>query len=511
MLYLLAIFFPILAGITFLVRGGKEEEQKKTEYGKLRYLIAVLIADICCVCAVCLSKGAQISLPLVDKVSLSFAVDGFGKLMLTIALCLFTLICCYALVYMEKEERTHIFFGCFLLTMGALIGVCLSANLITMYLCFEMTTLLSVPLVLHEMTKESVQAGIKYLFYSVGGALMGLCAVIYIYSITDGDMTFLQGGFLSQAAITNRPVFLLMMFLGILGFGTKAGIYPMHSWLPTAHPIAPAPASALLSGIIAKAGIIALVRLIYYSVGPQLLFGSVLQKVWLVLAMITVLLGSSMALISKDLKKRLAYSTVSQLSYIMVALACFTWEGLTGGLLQVLAHAFAKCCLFLVAGAIIHMTGLRDVRKLSGLGKKMPVTMWCFAFAALSLIGIPPMGGFLAKWNIAAACLQTEKGVWSVLPPIVLLISALLTAAYLMPVVVSAFFPEKIEADEAKDNSSSQSDATKKNKVTEKVLPETETEQTEKEPLLMSIPMIALCVLAALVGVFGEVIVGLLL
>ena len=508
MLYLLAIFFPILAGITFLVRGGKEEEQKKTEYGKVRYLIAVLIADILCVCAVCFSKGSQIAFPLVDQVSLSFAVDGFGKLMLTVALCLFTLICCYALVYMEKEERTHIFFGCFLLTMGALTGVCLSANLITMYLCFEMTTLLSVPLVLHEMTKESVQAGIKYLFYSVGGALMGLCAVIYIYSITEGDMTFLAGGFLSQVQITNRPVFLLMMFLGILGFGTKAGIYPMHSWLPTAHPIAPAPASALLSGIIAKAGIIALVRLIYYSVGPQLLFGSVLQKVWLALVMITVLLGSSMALISKDLKKRLAYSTVSQLSYIMAALACFSWEGLTGGLLQVLAHAFAKCCLFLAAGAIIHMTGLRDVRDFSGLGKKMPVTMWCFAFASLSLIGIPPMGGFLAKWNIAAACLQTEKGIWAVLPPIVLLISALLTAGYLMPVVVSAFFPLKNGEGKEKSGLDGKEEEKRQGKNAQTKQADTEEQKTEKEPLLMIIPMVTLCVLALLVGVFGEVIVA---
>ena len=182
----------------------------------------------------------------------------------------------------------------------------------------------------------------------------------------------------------NEKLLLAMVFVGIVGFGTKAGLYPMHGWLPAAHPIAPAPASALLSGIIAKAGIIAIIRLVYFSVGADFIRGTWVQYTWMTLCMLTIFMGSMMAYKEKVTKKRLAYSTISQISYINLGLALLTPEGAVGGLLHVAAHATSKGCLFLAAGVFIYKLGKRNVSELRGIGKQLPITMWCFLIASLS-------------------------------------------------------------------------------------------------------------------------------
>lgn len=215
----------------------------------------------------------------------------------------------------------------------------------------------------------------------------------------------------------------------------------MHAWLPTAHPVAPAPASAVLSGVITKAGVIAVIRLIYYTVGTEILRGTWVQTAWIVLALLTVFMGSMMAYHEKLLKRRLAYSTVSNLSYILSGLFTLTPAGLLGGLLHAAAHVPAKTALFLAAGAIIFKTGKTRVDELTGIGKEMPVTLWSFTLASLSLVGIPPLMGFVSKWYLASAALDAGLGVTGVMIPVVLLISALLTAGYLLPIVIRGFFP----------------------------------------------------------------------
>ena len=371
------------------------------------------------------------------------------------------------------------FFTFYFLSFTALIAVCLASNLLTLYFCFEMLTLLSMPMVLHELTKDAVSAGLKYLFYSIAGALMGLLAVFFVYYFTSGNAEFVKGGFLDPAKIAGRENLMLIgTMIGISGFGTKAGLYPMHGWLPTAHPIAPAPASSLLSGIIAKAGVIAVIRLVYYSVGTDLIRGTWVQYAWMTLAMLTIFMGSMMAYREHNLKKRLAYSTVSQISYILLSLSFLSEEGMQGALLHVLSHASSKGCLFLCAGVLIYKLGKRRVEELKGVGKLMPVTMLCFTVASLSLVGIPPMGGFLSKWVIAQASLHNGLGLYAVLPPVILLISALLTAGYLLTVVVDAFFPGGGFETEEKAGSA------------------------EPSPL-MTVPMICLCFVALAVGIFG--------
>ena len=468
----------IIGPIAALLPGATEKERF------IRSAAVMIITDILCILAAIWGRPMTL-FHLTDKAVFAFSADNFGRIYLFMVIILYSAVCFYSFEYMKMEENPGRFFAFYFVSLGALIAISMSANLVTLYFCFEFATLSSVPLVLHEMTKEAVAAGLKYLFYSIAGALMGLLSVFFVYYYSGSDGSFTPGGFIDKSLLSgNEKVFLAVIFIGILGFGTKAGLYPMHGWLPTAHPIAPAPASALLSGIIAKAGVIAIVRLVYYSVGTALLRGTWVQYTWMTLCMLTILMGSTCAFHEKVLKKRLAYSTVSQISYILLGLSVMSEEGLKGGILHLMSHAVSKGCLFLVAGIFIYKLGKRNVAELKGIGRQMPVTMWCFMIASLSLVGIPPMGGFTSKWALSAASIGSKMGVWSFLPPIVLLISALLTAGYLFPIAVDAFFP-------GHDFENADSE--------------------KKEPsLLMTVPLIALCLLALIAGIFGMRIVELI-
>ena len=277
----------------------------------------------------------------------------------------------------------------------------------------------------------------------MAGAFLALGCIFFLSRYCD-SLDFVSGGTLNaEKAAGHTTLIQVAVFLGVVGFGAKAGMYPLHGWLPTAHPVAPAPASAVLSGIIAKAGVLAIIRVIYFTVGADFLIGTWVQNAWLGLALLTVFMGSMMAYREKVFKKRLAYSSVSQISYALTGLFLLTPEGALGGMLHVLFHATIKVCLFLVAGSIIHNTGKTNVDEFDGIGKAMPKTLWAFTFAALALIGIPPASGFVSKWYLAMGALDSGMAVYSWLTPVVLLISALLTAGYLLPVTVRGFFPGK--------------------------------------------------------------------
>ena len=325
--------------------------------------------------------------------------------------------------YMKHEGHRSRYDCFFLMSEGAMLGVAFAGNYITMYLFFEWMTLLSLPMVLHSQTKDAIR-GIPFLLK---------------YGMT---LNFIPGGVLDPALTEGHEGLLLgVAFAVILGFGAKAGIYPLHAWLPAAHPEAPAPASAVLSGVITKAGVIAVIRVIYYQFGTGFLAGTWVQTALLSIALLTILMGSAMAFQEKLLKKRLAYSTVSQVSYILFGLLLMNTNALTGSFLHVLCHSIAKDGLFLCAGAIIYRTGRKNVDELTGIGKEMPVVLWCFTLCSLALIGIPPMCGFMSKWYLAIGSLESGIPVISWLGPVILLISALLTAGYLLPVVIRGFFP----------------------------------------------------------------------
>lgn len=435
---ILSVFFPVLAGVYLLI---------KKERGNRKYLLVstgafLVITAILVVLALCLGREGMFTLfSLTERLPILFKIDEISVVFSVLAVLIFLCAGFFSFEYMKQEKWEKKYYGFYLIILGVLLALCFAGNLITFYLFFELLTLSSFPLVLHERSKEAVMSGLKYLFYSLCGAYMALFG-LYFVERYGNTLTFSAGGVISDQAVSNHMgVLLLVAFLMIMGFSVKAGMFPMHAWLPSAHPVAPAPASAVLSAVIVKAGVLAIVRVVYFVFGASFLRGSWVQTVWLTLSLFTVFMGSLLAYREPVLKKRLAYSTVSQISYILFGLAVMEREAFTGSMLHVLAHGLIKAALFLCAGAIIFKTGKTRVEELRGIGKEMPVLMICYTFVSLGLIGIPPTGGFISKWYLAKGALTSAIPVFYWLGPVILLVSALLTAGYLLPVTIQGFFP----------------------------------------------------------------------
>lgn len=434
----LSILFPIAAGIYLLVR--KEPKNRKNLLAMTGAFL--LISAVLMILALCFAGGGMYTFfNLTDRLPILFKIDGISVLFSVLTIIVFLCAGSFSFVYMKHELKEKRYYGYYLIVMGILTALCFAGNMITFYLFFELLTLSSFPLVLHSGKREAVMAGLKYLFYSLCGAYLSLFGIYFVEKYGN-TLTFSAGGVISErAAAGHGGILLFTAFLMILGFGVKAGMFPMHSWLFAAHPAAPAPASAILSAVIVKAGVLALVRTVFYIYGTSFLRGTWVQSVWLVLTLLTIFMGSMLAYREPVLKKRLAYSTISQVSYILFGFAVMDGDSVTGGLFHALCHGFVKAALFLCAGAIIYTTGKTRVEELKGIGKKMPVTIWCYTIVSLGLIGIPPTGGFISKWYLAEGALSSGMHVFSWLGPVVLLVSALLTAGYLLPVTIHGFFP----------------------------------------------------------------------
>ena len=373
---------------------------------------------------------------LSESLTFSLKMDGVAAVFAVVTAVCWLLTIPYAAVYMPHSGGEPRFYVFLFTTEAVLLGTALAADMVTLYLFYELTTLCSAPLVLHELKKKAIIGAYKYLFYSVGGAFVALFGVVVLYFHCD-SLSFAAGGTMTEAT----PLTLAAVFCMILGFGAKAGLFPLHNWLPSAHPAAPAPASALLSGLIAKAGVIAVLRTIFFTAGAGLLRGTWVQTVCLILVLISIFMGSFMGCLEKELKKRLAYSSISQISYVLLGVFILSPLGLTGALLQIFFHAAAKIGVFQSAGAIIYLTDVTTIDRFPALGKRIPVTMICFTMLSLSLVGIPPFGGFHSKWYLAIGALKTLPGAMGYVIPAVLLASALFTAAYLFSPIVHSFFP----------------------------------------------------------------------
>lgn len=476
-LILISILMPILIGIYLLVR--KEYTGRKT-------LLTVsgtgfVLTGVSVIAALGTAYGSSFTLFYLTKtLPIAFAVDGMSILFSSLTMLVFICAGFFSFEYMKHETKEKRYYGFYLIVFGVLNALCFAGNLVTFYLFFEMLTLSSMPLVLHNGSREAIMAGLKYLFYSLCGAYMALFGIYFVYQNSD-SLTFTAGGVLNESASAHAEILLIVALVMILGFSVKAGMFPMHAWLPAAHPVAPAPASAALSAVIVKAGVLAVIRTVYYIFGASFLQDTWVQNVWLVLTLITVFMGSMLAYREPVLKKRLAYSTVSQLSYILFGLASMGTESVTGSLLHVIAHGLIKATLFLCAGAIIYMTGRTRVDEMRGIGKEMPLTMWCYTIVSLGLIGIPPTGGFVSKWYLAMGSLSSAIPVFRWLGPAILLVSALLTAGYLLPLTIHGFLPG---ADYDYAN------------------------LKKREPsLFMTIPILIMTVLSVLIGLFPTRIV----
>lgn len=374
--------------------------------------------------------------------NISFRVDGMSMVFAGLVSALWPFATLYSFEYMTKEKHEKIFFLFYTLTYGVTLGIAFAANLLTMYFFYELLTLVTVPLVMHTLTREAVLASRKYLYYSLGGAafaFIGLIMVIVYGNTTD----FILGGVFDPNKVAGHTNILLLIYvMAFMGFGVKAAVCPFNSWLPQAG-VAPTPVTALLHAVaVVKAGAFAIIRLTYYSFGTDFLRGTWAQAVVMVIVMFTIVYGCSRAVKETHIKRRLAYSTISNLSYILFGVVIMTPLGMAGALFHLVFHAVMKITSFFCAGAIMHQTDRHYVHELDGFGYKMPRIFGIFTISAFALMGVPGLAGFVSKWNLAEAAVESGNPLaWAGIA--CLLISALLTAIYMLSIVVRAFFPGK--------------------------------------------------------------------
>lgn len=436
-LILFAIFVPVLWGVFMLARPAYKNRKSMITFALVGLVITTLLSF-----AILIIGDMKIHLfSIGTNMNVFFRADKMGRVFMTIVTLVLPLVGIYAFEYMGHYEEEKRFFGFYLMVYGVLLALSYAGNIVTFYLFYEMMSIFSMPLVFHFRSREALMAGLKYLFYSLTGAYFVLFGIYFLNQYTT-TLDFVAGGTLDMTKVAgNEGLLLVVAMCMIIGFGVKAGMIPLHAWLPNAHPIAPAPASAALSSIIVKMGVFGVMRVVYYLFGADFLRGTWVQYTWITLTLITVFLGSMLAYREKVFKKRLAYSTVSQVSYILFGMALLHPVALTGSLLHILFHAVIKSALFMSAGAVIYKCGVERVDEMRGIGKKMPKIMWSFTLCALALIGIPPASGFISKWYLATGSLATGMPFVSWFAPVVLLISALLTAGYLLPISIDGFFP----------------------------------------------------------------------
>ena len=385
----------------------------------------------------------EVGLQLAGVLEIRFRLDGCGMVFSGLIAFLWPIAVLYSFEYLEGRKQ-NAFFAFYTMTYGVTCGIAFAGNLLTMYMFYELLTIVTIPLVMYELDHKSVVAARKYMKYSFGGAAFGFLGFITI--LTLGNTTdFIFGGVLPAKAIEEHGTFLLLIYvIAVFGFGVKAAMFPVHGWLPTAS-VAPTPVTALLHAVaVVKAGAFAIIRITYYSFGTSFLSGTVSQKIILVASGVTILYGSVKALKEQHVKRRLAYSTVSNLSYIIFAAALMSEEGMQAALLHLLSHGLMKITLFFCIGAVMVKTGRKYLWEMGGLGAKMPVVMTAFTVSGIALIGIPPFPGFISKWYIAKAAVKngTFFGYFGLAA---VMISALLTAVYIMEFVVRGWMPQKEE------------------------------------------------------------------
>ena len=341
---------------------------------------------------------------------------------------------------MEHEKNQDSFFRYYLIAYGITLGLAHSRNLITMYLFYELLTFLTLPLVMHKLEdKKSLYAGKVYLIVSILGASFALMGIIIFVAATS-NVEFVYGGLLQNSSNTNTTLLYVSYILCFIGFGVKAAIVPFTFWLPLAG-VAPTPVSALLHAVaVVKAGVFAIMRVTYFSFGTVFLVGSIAQKVCMVFAITTIFYGSIMALKEKNIKRRLAYSTASNLSYILFSVLLLTTEGFAAGMTHMMFHAIIKINLFFAAGSIMIYGKKEYVQDVKGIAKKMPVTMFTFLIASLALVGIPLTCGFISKYAIVTSAINVSS-VQSIIGIVAIIISAILTLIYLFSIVISAYLP----------------------------------------------------------------------
>ena len=438
-LVVLAVLLPFV-GALFIPLFGNHPDRRETvtlvTAATLFFVVSALLPHVLA------GARPQVSaLAIAPGLSFAFEVEPLGMLFALVASSLWMVNSIYSIGYMRanKEPRQTGYYVCFAIALGSTIGLAFAKNLFTMFLFYEALTISTYPLVIHSRSAEAMRAGRIYLGLLLGTSmLLFLPAIVAVWAIA-GTLDFTPGGVLAGKASAAVTGILLALF--VFGIG-KAAVMPLHFWLPAAM-VAPTPVSALLHAVaVVKAGVFSIVKIAVLIFGIDTL-SALGQSTWLtIVAGTTVLAASIVALRQDNLKRRLAYSTISQLSYVLLGVAILAPISVAGAAIHIAAHAVSKITLFFAAGSIHTAAHLTEVSQLDGIGRRMPWTMGAFAIGSLSMIGVPPTAGFLGKWFILTGAMETAN--WIAL--FVIVVSTVLNAAYFLPIVFRAYFREPAKA-----------------------------------------------------------------
>ncbi len=426
---------PLIASV--LIVASRKHPNLRETWSVLAALLTVTLTAIMFAAAV----GGSTDIPTLSIVELApglelqLRADDVGLVFALCASALWLATTFYAIGYMRANKETHQtrFFSAVSLCIAATLGLAFSANFFTFFIFYELLTAATWPLVVHKQTPEAFAAGRRYLRYLLGGGTALLIALIITQVVAPGE-DFVLGGYL-DGLISNGGAIALVALVTI-GFGTKAALMPLHGWLPGAM-VAPTPVSSLLHAVaVVKAGVFGFVRIFGFVIGPDLLAEIGAGVVVATIAAVTIVVASVIAFRQDELKKRLAYSTVAHLSFIILGVSLLSAESWNGALLYIANHAVLKITLFFCAGAIYVTAHKTKVSELDGIGRRMPLTMGAFAVASLGLAGVPPVGGWVSKWFLGMGTTAVSQPALA----IVVMGSGLLTAGYLLPIVYRAFF-----------------------------------------------------------------------
>ena len=440
-LMLTVILLPFAGGVLLQLIKFKEKRSKQC------FIFAYVLINTL-LTYILLAQGPTDIIRIINfagaKLNFSLKIDGMGIVFGGLVATLWPLATLYSFPYMEHEHngRVHenIFYLFYTATYGVTLGIAMSGNMLTMYCFYELLTLVTVPLVMNTLTREAVLASRKYFYYSLGGAAFAFIGLIFL--IVYGDsLSFIFGGVLTPNAMQDKKNLLLFIYvLAFMGFGVKAAICPFNAWLPQAG-VAPTPVTALLHAVaVVKSGALAIMRLTYYSFGVDFLRGTWAQYLLMCVVIFTIVYGCSMAVKETHIKRRLAFSTISNLSYILFGVLIMTPLGLVGALCHMVFHGVMKICSFFCAGAMITQAHANFVHEIDGMARRMPKIFGIYTVSAFALMGVPGLCGFVSKWHLAKAAFESGSPL-AVAGVGGLLISALLTAIYMLSIVIRAYFP----------------------------------------------------------------------
>jgi len=418
----------------------EQKHQLRTAVNLIAAVLKLLLVGLM-IWGVFQGREYGISFPMIPGVEFVLRADALAMLFAGLSASLWLLTTVYAVGYLEDSPNRSRFFGFFSLCVASTMGIALAGNLFTFFLFYEMLTLSTYPLVVHRGTQQALRAGRTYIIYTLTGGAVLLFGIAMLHSFS-GDLLFRPGGhFADMSPDLQAPLTLVFVIL-IAGLGVKAAIVPLHGWLPTAM-VAPAPVSALLHAVaVVKAGAFGIVRVVFEIYGLETASALGLLSGLAAIAAFTIIYGSVRALNQTDLKRRLAYSTVSQVSYIILGLCLAGPVGVAGGLVHLVHQGVMKITLFFCAGNYAETLGIHRIDELDGAGRRMPGTSVAFTLAAFGMIGTPPLAGFITKWTMGTGALAAGMD-WVIA---VLVISSLLNAAYFLPVLNRIWFREQKNA-----------------------------------------------------------------